>query len=244
MISNKQEAENLYRQLGRLIEVVPDLTAQGPITQELNLWLARAYALVESVGNVADMVNLKTHISRLNTAARNQAAQEIHAIIYRALAVAELQSPAGASGTFIPVGNSFDAFSAISKLLQSAKKDVLILDPYMDETTLTEFATALPENINLRLMADENDHKPPLIPAAAKWSQQYNAKRPLALRLAPARSLHDRAIFIDGTTAYTLTQSLKDIAKRSPAEIIRADDTATLKIAAYELIWQKAKVIL
>ena len=244
MIMNSQEAENLYRQLGRLIETMPDLTAPGLVKPDVHQWLGRAYALVQSTGDVLDTVALRTNVGRLNTAAKNHAAQEIYAIIYRAFAVAELKAPAGSVGAFIPVGNSFDAFAAISKLLQSATKDVLILDPYMDETTLTEFATALPENINLRLMADENDYKAPLIPAAQKWSQQYNAKRPLALRLAAARTLHDRAIFIDGTTAYTLTQSLKDIAKRSPAEIIRADDTATLKLAAYELIWQNSKVIL
>jgi hypothetical protein len=61
--------------------------------------------------------------------------------------------------------------------------------------------------------------------------------------LAPAKALHDRAIFIDKTTAWTLTQSLKDFAKRSPAEIVRADDVAALKIDAYENIWAKAKIV-
>jgi hypothetical protein len=55
--------------------------------------------------------------------------------------------------------------------------------------------------------------------------------------------LHDRAIFIDSTNAWLLTQSLKDFAKRSPAEIVRANDTATLKIAAYEAIWDGAVIV-
>jgi len=57
------------------------------------------------------------------------------------------------------------------------------------------------------------------------------------------KTLHDRAIFVDKAKAWTLTQSLKDFAKRSPAEIVRADDTAALKIAAYEAIWATSKVI-
>jgi fructose-specific component phosphotransferase system IIB-like protein len=44
-------------------------------------------------------------------------------------------------------------------------------------------------------------------------------------------------------TAYTLTQSLNAFAKRSPAEIIKADDTANLKIAAYEDIWGNSTVL-
>jgi len=45
-------------------------------------------------------------------------------------------------------------------------------------------------------------------------------------------------------TAWILTQSLKDFAKRAPAEIVRADDTAALKIDAYEAIWASAVVVL
>ena len=65
----------------------------------------------------------------------------------------------------------------------------------------------------------------------------------MLVRLAPSKTLHDRAILIDRITAWTLTQSLKDFAKRSPAEIVRADDTAILKIAAYENLWTSAQII-
>jgi hypothetical protein len=72
--------------------------------------------------------------------------------------------------------------------------------------------------------------------------QQFQFQ-PLEVRFAPARTLHDRAFLVDGERAWTVTQSLKDLAKRSPAEIVRADDTAALKIAAYEQIWSSAKVV-
>ena len=113
----------------------------------------------------------------------------------------------------------------------------------MDETALTEFGSAVPENVCLRLMADQASCKPTLQPAARNWVKQYGGTRPLLVRLAPQNTLHDRAIFVDQTTAWTLTQSLKDFAKRSPAEIVRADDTAALKIAAYEGLWVSAQVI-
>jgi hypothetical protein len=68
--------------------------------------------------------------------------------------------------------------------------------------------------------------------------------RPVSVRLASPRALHDRAIFVDNVKAWAVTQSLKDLAKRSPAEIVRADDTASLKIAAYEAIWLSAIVVI
>jgi hypothetical protein len=169
--------------------------------------------------------------------------EEITQILYRVLAATELRAPARVKGTFIPSGGSFDAFAAVSKILQSATKDVFIVDPYMDETALTEFGTAVLVGVPMRLLADQKAYKPSLAPAAQKWNAQYASKRPLAVRLAPAGALHDRAIFIDRKTAWALTQSLKDFAKRSPGEIIRADDTAALKIAAYEGTWQTAAVV-
>jgi hypothetical protein len=113
----------------------------------------------------------------------------------------------------------------------------------MDETALTDFGEAVPTGVQLRLLADEASVKTSLSPAARLWGTQHGPTRPLQVRCAPPKTLHDRAIFVDKTTAWLLTQSLKDFAKRSPAEIVRADDTASLKIAAYEAAWAVAKVI-
>jgi hypothetical protein len=71
---------------------------------------------------------------------------------------------------------------------------------------------------------------------------QHGPKRPLAVRLAPPRVLHDRLIIVDGNQIWILTQSLKDFASRSPAAIVRVDgDAAGLKIDAYRRIWEGAE---
>jgi hypothetical protein len=117
----------------------------------------------------------------------------------------------------------------------------LIIDPYMDEKALTDFAPLAPEGVTVRLLSDEKTCKPTLPPAASRWITQYGAKRPLAVRLAAARTLHDRLIIVDGAQVSILTQSLNAFAARSPAAIVRVDnDTATLKVSAYQDIWNKA----
>lgn len=235
-----QDPQSLYIHLGRLIEAMPDLRySGGDCPAETYQWLGRACVLVEEAGDLMDAVRITSAVSQLNSAAWETATKEIHAIVYRVLARAEMKAPAIAGG-FIPVGNHFDAFAAISKILQTAKEDTLIVDPYMDEKTLTDFGLASPEGIPLRLMADASFVKASLAPAAKSWIAQYGATRPLEVRLAAPRSLHDRAIFVDHAKAWTLTQSLNKFAERSPAEIIRADDTASLKIPAYEAIWETA----
>ena len=104
--------------------------------------------------------------------------------------------------------------------------------------------TSAPQRqVLLRLLTDEGGARPDLEPAGRRWREQYPA-RPIEIRLAPARALHDRAFNVDSAQAWTITQSLKDFATRARGEIVRADDIADLKIAAHEDIWAKAKPII
>jgi hypothetical protein len=191
------DPESLYVQLGRLVETMPDL-ARGPISAETNQWLGRAAALVEASGDVADFATLKVAAQNLGTVLRETNAQTIVAIVHRALARAELKAPAAAQGAFIAVGESFAALAAVSKILATARQSVLIVDPYADAKALTDFAVLVPENVFVRVLSDAGTVKPSLKPAAESYVKQYGATRPLEIRLAPARSLHDRLIIVDG----------------------------------------------
>jgi len=237
--------QTLYIQIGRLLQSAPEITDPAHLGQMSTLqWLGKAAALVGAVNATAyDLVQFTNATDKLRTAGWKYAVQEIFAIIYRAQAHCEIKLPVGQAGAFIPVGSSFDAFTALSKILQQATSDVMFIDPYMDECVLTEFGITVNEGVPIRILADEASYRTTLRTAATRWIQQYGEKRPLEVRLAQAKSLHDRAIFIDRTTAWTLTQSLKDFAKRSPAEIVNASDTAFMKIEAYQKIWNESTPI-
>ncbi len=234
-----------YQQIGRLLETSPDLSIQQYCSSPAALqWMGRAHALVSAVNATGyDAIAFTTALDRMGSLSWKSGVNQIFQIMYRALGHCEIHLPAGSSGSFIPVGNSFDAFSSLSKIFSTATNDVMIIDPYMDQTALTEFGLAVPEGVQLRLLADGRDYKASLQPAALKWIEQYGTSRPLSVRLASAKSLHDRAIFINRHEAWTITQSLKDFAKRAPAEIVRADSIAALKIEAYEAIWAAADVL-
>jgi hypothetical protein len=236
------DPQTLYVQLGRLVEVTPDLSAPPPLPRPTQEWLGRVGALIAASGEVADIAEFQTYVSSLSYAGMQEiSAQQVMSIVFRALAKAELRAPSAVQGSFIPAGNSFDALSAIAKVFGHAALDLLIVDPYMDEKALTDFAPLAPEQVQLRLLSDQQTVKPGLRPAALRWSSQYGARRPLEAKLAPAKSLHDRLVAVDGATAYVLTQSLNAFAARSPASIVRVDDeTARLKIAAYQAIWDLA----
>jgi hypothetical protein len=237
------DAEQLYRRLGRLIEVAPPAPKSVDLSPELMKWLGQVAALVKETGDYAMQVEVSTAIANQTQSNRQTYFQVIMLALYRALAIAEIQAPHSAQGSFIPVGNTFDAFAAISKILGSATSDVLIIDPYMDESIVIDFAGTVPQSVQIRLLTDQATVKPGFRPAVLRWQAQNGTIQPLEARLAPAKALHDRAIFVDRTQAWTITQSFKDLAKRSHAEIVRADDTAALKVAAYEAIWSIATVI-
>ena len=242
MAGNALDSEGLYRRIGRLIEIAPATPTNAQLSPALMKWLGQVTATVKEVGDMTVIVEVGASMNMLHLPNRADHFQKIMLGLYKALAIAELAAPQSAQGAFIPVGNAFDAYTAIGKILGAARSDVLIVDPYMDDSVLTDFAASMQDSVPLRLLTDQATAKQNLQPAAVRWTAQY-ANRPLLVRLAPPRTLHDRAIFIDGIQAWTVTQSLKDLAKRSPAEIVRADDTAALKIAAYEALWINASVV-
>ena len=46
-----------------------------------------------------------------------------------------------------------------------ATNDILIVDPYLDEKVLTEFALLTPAKVAIRLLTDAGSHKASLLPA-------------------------------------------------------------------------------
>jgi hypothetical protein len=243
VLSMPISAQSLYVQLGRMAENMPDLS--DPLGSAIVQWLGRAQTLINELDSSEGLRFRNETDSLLNADLdRHQYAARVGLIFFRALTTAELRAPAASQGAFIPAGNVFDAQVEIGKLLADAKQEVWIIDPYLDEKALTDFAILGPENIPVRLLADEAAYKPTLPSASQRWVQQYAGARPLETRLSPPRKLHDRLLVIDTKDIWILTQSLNAFAARAPASIVRADqEMAVLKLAAYQDIWNTSRTI-
>lgn len=182
------DAETLYRRIGRLIEVAPPAPTTETLSVDLMKWIGQVAAVLKESRETALLIEVNAAVSPLNYPNRKVHFQNIMVALYKALAIAELDAPQSAQGAFIPVGNSFDAFAALSKILGAATRDVLIVDPYLDESVLTDFAGSMQESVPLRLLTDKASVKPGLAPAVLRWQSQY-ANRPLEARLAARSSL-------------------------------------------------------
>jgi len=240
-VTNNSEA--LYRQLGQLVADMPNLDAKGDYTPEMFKWLGMASVLTSRILNQADKAILASAINHLSGPLRSINAHQVTAIVYRALAMAEADAPAGLQGAFIPVGASFDVLQVISKVIGQAKSEVLIIDPYMDAKALTDFGVLAPVGVTLCLLSDSFSTKAEVvITAAERWIKQYGDSRPLFAHQTTPRALHDRLIIVDRSSVWSLTQSLKDFAGRSPASVVRIDgDVASMKLDAYRSIWEESK---
>jgi len=229
----------IYYALRRLIEDQPDHTDAHGVMK----WLGKSVAVAAQLDRL-DAGELTAISSTMHMAGNSPTVEKTNAVLYRLLAKAELLAPVAEQGSFVAAGNPLDAMAAIGKVLREAQTSVRIVDPYMDEKTLTDFAVLAPEGVAIELLSDATYTKPSFAPAVRRFKDQFGPSRPLQARLSPGRQLHDRIIQTDGEVVYSVTQSLNALATRSPASIIRVDgDTARLKMEAYQAFWDAASAI-
>lgn len=238
------EWEALYHQLGQIISAEPPVPmGDDRGSGELLRWLGRAEALIEAASGLAERFSFDRRKDKLLTATLQDGElhmRHIRSLLFTALAKAELNAPAASTGAFIPAGNAFDTITAIAGVLRECRGSILVVDPHMDAIALTDFLTMAPERIPLRLLASGKQKAAGLPEAVHRWKTQFGAARPIELRLAAPRLLHDRLI-MDDASVWSLSQSFNAIAQRSPAMIQRVSaDIAAAKREAFLDMWSNA----
>lgn len=100
----------------------------------------------------------------------------------------------------------FDAHAFVSGLVKSAKKSLVLIDNYIDESVLVLFSKRS-KNVPLTLLTKNITHRLEL--DVQKFNEQYP---PIALK-AFAKA-HDRFLIIDEKFVYHVGASLKDLGKK------------------------------
>lgn len=239
------DPELLYLDLAQLVAEMPELHGRGVHTPETYRWLGRASHLVKEVGNGSDSMSFDRSCNSLGDGLRGNESRTITAIVFRALAQAEANAPTAIRGAVIVAGATFTAIQVVKKVLAEAKTDALIIDPYIDEKLFVDFAPLAASNILLKILTDPfGKPKGWLNSPLARWTQQYGSERRLDVKTTQPRALHDRLIILDSRLVYSVTQSFKDLAVRSPALLQLIDpDLAALKIAHYGDAWKESSPV-
>lgn len=103
-------------------------------------------------------------------------------------------------------GQIFDAYTFVSDIVKTAKKSIILIDNYIDDTVLTHFTkrkkgvrfTIYTKNISKQLQLDIKKH-----------NDQYPTVK--AIKFSDA---HDRFLIIDEKEVYHFGASLKDLGKK------------------------------
>jgi len=103
-------------------------------------------------------------------------------------------------------GQVFDAYKLASKIIRSARKNIVLIDNYIDESTLTHLSKKaraakvllLTKTISKQLILD-----------VKKANAQYGH-----FEIKPFTRSHDRFLIVDGQEVYHLGASLKDLGRK------------------------------
>jgi len=188
-------AQGLYLELERLVAEMPDLL-HGAFTPEMNAWLGDAATLVKMLGDAGETAKLHVAAENLHGLTRQANAHTIVAVVNRALSLARRSVPEF-QGALIEGGKPHDAFTAVGRVLRTARLDALFVDRYADEKLIEEFLPLLPAKVGARILTTKQ-YKQPLKTAASLWAQQHGEDRPLAVRLVSPDIVHERSIVVDG----------------------------------------------
>jgi len=123
-------------------------------------------------------------------------------------------------------GQVFDAYIFVSDLFRSAKKSIIIIDNYLDDSVL-KLLTKRKKGVKVLLLTKNPSRV--LVQDVKKLNQQYP---PVEIR--DFRNAHDRFIIIDDKDLYQFGASLKDLGKKwfafSKMDIGAVDMLAKLEV--------------
>lgn len=103
-------------------------------------------------------------------------------------------------------GQIYDAYSLIIDIIKTAKKKILIIDNYIDDTILKML---LKKNTNVEVIIFSSQSCKLTKLDVNKFNKQYPT-----LKIAITNKFHDRFIIIDNEILYHCGASLKDLGKK------------------------------
>ncbi|MFY8166192.1 MAG: ORF6N domain-containing protein [Sediminibacterium sp.] len=110
-----------------------------------------------------------------------------------------------AQGIFFQ-GEVFDAYKLTSKIIRSAKKNIVLIDNYIDENSLTHLSK---KNKKVSVLLLTKTISKQLVLDVKKANEQYEN-----FEIRIFSKSHDRFLIIDNSVVYHIGASLKDLGKK------------------------------
>lgn len=131
-------------------------------------------------------------------------------------------------------GFVFDYFDEVRKVIETAKIDLLFVDPYLDAEFVSRYLPHVADGVSIRMLGQKCLKT--LLPAVEAFKQQNAPK----IEIRTASGFHDRYIIVDGSTCYQSGSSFKDGAKKAPTTLTEILDAFPAVKSTYESLWSTA----
>ncbi len=138
--------------------------------------------------------------------------------------------------TVIGQGEVFNYFDELRKLIETATRDLLFVDPYLDAEFVSRYLSHVKPGVSIRLLTRERLSK--LLPAVELFVQQSAA----AVEVRSAPGFHDRHVFVDQNACYHSGASFKDGARNAPTTLTPITDVFLAVLQIHKDMWDQAKV--
>jgi hypothetical protein len=226
--------EQLLSEIEDLIRTMPPRATIRHETDENFAWFGRAAALVTE-WNSAKAIAFDGHLRNVHARIALDAGHAVTSIfLMLQQARHELRlKTVGPLSVAVGSGAVFDYFDEVRKVIESAKFELLFVDPYIDAEFVSRYLPQVAAGVSVRLLGRER--MTTLLPAVQLFVQQSG----LGVQVRSSAALHDRFVFVDKRAYFQSGASFKDGAKKSPTTLTQVEDAFPAIQSTYEDLWQK-----
>jgi hypothetical protein len=196
-------------------------------------WLGRASAAMKAWDATHSMFHFEPLVRTLAQAGNydySATRRSLTIQLHQAQSDLRLRST-GLLSVGIEAGRVFDYFDELRKIIESAKTDLLFVDPYLDAEFVSRYLVHVTDGTSVRLLAREKiSSLKPAVDALVVQSGKSVAVR-------TAQGFHDRYVFVDKNSCYQSGASFKDGAKKTPTTLTQITDAFAAVLSTYEGLW-------
>ena len=128
-------------------------------------------------------------------------------------------------------GQIFDAYVLMSSLIKEAKKSVVLIDNYIDETTLVHLSNKAPKGVSITVLTK-------VLSKGLRLDLEKHNEQYATIEVKQLKHAHDRFLLID-EKIYHLGASLKDLGKKWFAFSLIEEDVFELKKKIGEVLGEQ-----
>ena len=208
-LSLESESSSTKSTWGKHTKYLPHVFTEQGVSM-LSAVLTSKAAVEVSIKIMDSFVNMRKFISANNTVFQRLETLEQNQLITNSnidkifTAIEAKTIKEQTSGIFFK-DQMYDAHSFISDLLRKANQSIVLIDNYIDDTTLTLFSKVPDIKVTLYTHTQTKQLKLDL----EKYNQQYSN-----ITIKTFKESHDRFLILDDNEVYLIGASLKDLGKK------------------------------